>query len=69
MAIKTETVQGQKSLSVTPKGQRVLDGDPVGTHHNSYTLNTAPCGTWGQNVSELDKPKFEQALQTSRPTP
>ncbi|MCA4726124.1 MULTISPECIES: virulence factor Mce family protein [Mycolicibacterium] len=63
VAIKTETVLGQKSLSVTPKGTGTSTVIPLGRTTTPYTLNTA-LQDLGQNVSELDKPKFEQALQT-----
>ncbi|WP_438494716.1 MlaD family protein, partial [Streptomyces asiaticus] len=63
VAIKTETVLGQKSLSVTPKGSGSSTVIPLGRTTTPYTLKTA-LQDLGQNVSELDKPKFEQALQT-----
>lgn len=63
VAIKTETVLGQKSLSVTPKGSGTSTVIPLGRTTTPYTLNTA-LQDLGQNASELDKPKFEQALQT-----
>ncbi|WP_166906600.1 MCE family protein [Mycobacterium sp. DL440] len=63
VAIKTDTVLGQKSLSVTPKGFGTSTVIPLGRTTTPYTLNTA-LQDLGQNVSELDKPKFEQALQT-----
>ncbi|WKG02763.1 virulence factor Mce family protein [Mycolicibacterium sp. HK-90] len=63
VAIKTETVLGQKALSVTPKGARSSTVIPLGRTTTPYTLNTA-LQDLGQNASALDKPKFEQALQT-----
>lgn len=63
VAIKTDTVLGQKSLSVTPKGSGDSTVIPVGRTTTPYTLNTA-LQDLGGNVSALDKPKFEQALQT-----
>ncbi|MGV0812430.1 MCE family protein [Mycolicibacterium boenickei] len=63
VAIKTETVLGQKSLAVTPRGAGSSTVIPLGRTTTPYTLNTA-LQDLGQNVSELDKPKFEQALQT-----
>ncbi|MGJ6122011.1 MCE family protein [Mycolicibacterium sp. Y3] len=63
VAIKTDTVLGQKSLSVTPKGGGDSTVIPVGRTTTPYTLNTA-LQDLGGNVSALDKPKFEQALQT-----
>lgn len=63
VAIKTDTVLGQKSLAVTPKGFGTSTVIPLGRTTTPYTLNTA-LQDLGQNASELDKPKFEQALQT-----
>lgn len=63
VAIKTDTVLGEKSLSVTPKGAGSPSVIPLGRTTTPYTLNTA-LQDLGQNVSELDKPRFEQALQT-----
>jgi phospholipid/cholesterol/gamma-HCH transport system substrate-binding protein len=63
VAIKTDTVLGQKSLAVTPKGTGSSTTIPLGRTTTPYTLNTA-LQDLGQNASELDKPKFEQALQT-----
>ncbi|KQY02443.1 mammalian cell entry protein [Mycobacterium sp. Root135] len=62
VAIKTDTVLGQKSLSVTPKGSGSTTMIPLGRTTTPYTLNTA-LQDLGQNAGELDKPKFEQALQ------
>jgi phospholipid/cholesterol/gamma-HCH transport system substrate-binding protein len=63
VAIKTDTVLGQKSLSVTPKGAGSPTVIPLGRTTTPYTLNTA-LQDLGQNVGELNKPRFEQALQT-----
>lgn len=63
VSIKTDTVLGQKSLSVTPKGTGNSTVIPLGRTTTPYTLNTA-LQDLGQNAGELDKPKFEQALQT-----
>ena len=63
VAIKTDTVLGEKSLAVTPQGSREATVIPLGRTTTPYTLNTA-LQDLGQNASELDKPKFEQALQT-----
>ncbi|MEU0495000.1 virulence factor Mce family protein [Mycobacterium sp. NPDC006124] len=62
VAIKTDTVLGQKSLAVTPKGGGSTTMIPLGRTTTPYTLNTA-LQDLGQNAGELDKPKFEQALQ------
>jgi len=63
VAIKTDTVLGEKSLAVTPAGSGDSTVIPLGRTTTPYTLNTA-LQDLGQNVSELDKPRFEQALQT-----
>ncbi|MGV0773372.1 virulence factor Mce family protein [Mycobacterium syngnathidarum] len=63
VAIKTETVLGQKSLSVTPKGSGSSTVIPLGRTTTPYTLNTA-LQDLGHNAAELDKPRFEQALAT-----
>jgi phospholipid/cholesterol/gamma-HCH transport system substrate-binding protein len=63
VSIKTDTVLGEKSLSVTPKGTGESTTIPLGRTTTPYTLNTA-LQDLGQNASELDKPRFEQALST-----
>ena len=63
VAIKTDTVLGEKSLAVTPKGAGSVTSIPLGRTTTPYTLNTA-LQDLGQTASELDKPRFEQALQT-----
>jgi phospholipid/cholesterol/gamma-HCH transport system substrate-binding protein len=63
VAIKTDTVLGEKSLAVTPKGSGSSTVIPLSRTTTPYTLNTA-LQDLGQNASELDKPRFEQALQT-----
>lgn len=63
VAIKTDTVLGEKSLSVTPQGAGSSTVIPLGRTTTPYTLNTA-LQDLGQNVGELDKPRFEQALTT-----
>lgn len=63
VSIKTDTVLGQKSLSVTPKGSGSMTVIPLGRTTTPYTLNTA-LQDLGQNAGELDKPRFELALQT-----
>lgn len=62
-AIKTDTVLGEKSLAVTPQGGGSITVIPLNRTTTPYTLNAA-LQDLGQNVSELDKPRFEQALQT-----
>lgn len=63
VSIKTDTVLGQKSLSVTPKGAGSTTVIPLGRTTTPYTLNTA-LQDLGKNAGELDKPRFELALQT-----
>jgi phospholipid/cholesterol/gamma-HCH transport system substrate-binding protein len=63
VAIKTDTVLGQKSLAVTPQGTGSVSVIPLGRTTTPYTLNTA-LQDLGQNVGDLDKPRFEQALTT-----
>jgi phospholipid/cholesterol/gamma-HCH transport system substrate-binding protein len=63
VAIKTDTVLGQKSLAVTPAGGGSSTVIPLGRTTTPYTLNTA-LQDLGGNTADLDKPKFEQALQT-----
>lgn len=61
VAIKTDTVLGQKSLAVTPSGGGTSTTIPLGRTTTPYTLNTA-LQDLGGNASALDKPKFEEAL-------
>ncbi|SHV81116.1 MCE family protein [Mycolicibacterium mucogenicum] len=62
VSIKTDTVLGQKSLWVTPKGAKEATVIPLGRTTTPYTINTA-LQDLGQNTSELDKPQMEQALK------
>ncbi|MDR3658859.1 MAG: MCE family protein [Mycobacterium sp.] len=61
-AISTDSVLGQKSLAITPKGSREATVIPLGRTTTPYTLNTA-LQDLGENSGELDKPQLEQALQ------
>ena len=63
VAIKTETVLGEKALAVTPMGTGSSTVIPLGRTTTPYTLNTA-LQDLGQNAGDLDKPRFELALQT-----
>ena len=63
VAIKTDTVLGEKSLAVTPRGGGQTTVIPLGRTTTPYTLNTA-LQDLGRNTSALDKPRFEQALST-----
>jgi phospholipid/cholesterol/gamma-HCH transport system substrate-binding protein len=63
VAIKTDTVLGQKSLDVTPLGSGASTTIPLGRTTTPYTLNAA-LQDLGGNTAALDKPQFELALQT-----
>jgi phospholipid/cholesterol/gamma-HCH transport system substrate-binding protein len=60
-SIKTDTVLGERSLAVTPKGGGSVTSIPLGRTTVPYTLNMA-LQDLGQNASELDKPQLTQAL-------
>ncbi len=62
VAIKTDTVLGQKSLDVTPSGGGSSTTIPLGRTTTPYTLNAA-LQDLGSNTAALDKPKLEEALQ------
>lgn len=62
-AIRTETVLGEKSLGLTPGGTGTSTVIPLARTTTPYTLNTA-LQDLGGNVSTLDKPQLEKALQT-----
>lgn len=61
-AIRTDTVLGEKSLAVTPGGGGAATVIPLTRTTSPYTLNNA-LQDLGGNVSDLDKPRFEEALQ------
>jgi phospholipid/cholesterol/gamma-HCH transport system substrate-binding protein len=63
VAIKTDTVLGEKSLDVTPLGSGASTTIPLGRTTTPYTLNAA-LQDLGGNTAALDKPQFELALQT-----
>lgn len=60
-AIRADTVLGDKSLAVTPKGGGSAIDIPLGRTTTPYSLNTA-LQDLGGNVAELDKPQLELAL-------
>jgi phospholipid/cholesterol/gamma-HCH transport system substrate-binding protein len=63
VAIKTDTILGQKSLAVTPLGSGETTTIPVGRTTSPYTLNDA-LQDLGHNSGELvDKQQFTHALQ------
>lgn len=61
-AIRTDTVLGEKALSVTPAGSGSVTEIPLDRTRAPYTLNSA-LQDLGGNVADLDKPHFEEALQ------
>jgi phospholipid/cholesterol/gamma-HCH transport system substrate-binding protein len=61
LAIKTDTVLGEKSLAVKPAGGGNSTTIPLGRTTTPYTLNNA-LQDLGQNASELDKQQFTKAL-------
>lgn len=61
VAIKTDTVLGQKSLAITPAGSGTATTIPLNRTTTPYTLNSA-LQDLGSNTAALDKPKMEQAL-------
>jgi phospholipid/cholesterol/gamma-HCH transport system substrate-binding protein len=60
-SIKTDTVLGERSLAVTPRGGGSITSIPLGRTTVPYTLNMA-LQDLGQNASELDKGQLNQAL-------
>ena len=60
-SIKTDTVLGERSLAVTPRGSGSVTSIPLGRTTVPYTLNMA-LQDLGQNSSELDKGQLTQAL-------
>ncbi|MEW5808756.1 MAG: MCE family protein [Actinomycetota bacterium] len=63
VAIKTDTVLGQRALVVTPRGAGSVTTIPLGRTTTPYTLNNA-LQDLGRNVGDLDKATFVEALQT-----
>jgi phospholipid/cholesterol/gamma-HCH transport system substrate-binding protein len=60
-SIKTDTVLGERSLAVTPRGSGSVTSIPLGRTTVPYTLNMA-LQDLGQNAGELDKDQLTQAL-------
>ncbi|MEO6793247.1 MAG: MCE family protein [Mycobacterium sp.] len=60
-AIRTDTVLGEKALSISPAGAGSVTEIPLGRTRSPYTLNNA-LQDLGGNVRDLDKPRFEEAL-------
>ncbi|MDT5009119.1 MAG: phospholipid/cholesterol/gamma-HCH transport system substrate-binding protein [Mycobacterium sp.] len=61
-SIKTDTILGEKSLGVTPRGSGESTSIPLKRTTSPYTLNDA-LQDLGQNAGDLDKPKLNEALQ------
>lgn len=60
-AIRTDTVLGEKALSISPAGAGSVTEIPLERTRAPYTLNNA-LQDLGGNVRDLDKPRFEEAL-------
>jgi phospholipid/cholesterol/gamma-HCH transport system substrate-binding protein len=60
-SIKTDTVLGERSLAITPRGGGSVTSIPLGRTTVPYTLNMA-LQDLGQNAGELDKGQLNQAL-------
>jgi len=60
-AIRTDTILGERSVSVSPAGTGKATSIPLSRTTTPYTLAGA-LEDLGQNASNLNKPQFEQAL-------
>ena len=61
VSIKTDTILGQRSVAVTPRGRGESTTIPLNRTTAPYTLNNA-LQDLGQTASDLDKEKFTHAL-------
>ncbi|MGB3519869.1 MAG: MCE family protein, partial [Mycobacterium sp.] len=61
-AIRTDTVLGEKALSITPAGAGSVTSIPLERTRAPYTLNNA-LQDLGGDARDLDTPRFEEALQ------
>ncbi|MGV7250677.1 virulence factor Mce family protein [Mycobacterium persicum] len=61
-AIRTDTILGERSISVTPAGSGHATTIPLNRTTTPYTLNGA-LEELGRNANDLNKPQFEQALK------
>ena len=61
MAIKSDTVLGQKALEVAPAGSGSVTSIPLRRTTTPYSLSTA-LQDLGRNVGDLDKPRLTEAL-------
>ncbi|ORV16627.1 mammalian cell entry protein [Mycobacterium celatum] len=62
VAIKADTVLGQRSLAVTPAGDGSVTSIPLGRTTTPYTLNNA-VQDLGRNAGGINNGRFTQALQ------
>src|SRR5690349_140651 len=60
-SIRTDTVLGERSLAVTPKGSGSITSIPLGRTTVPYTLNMA-LQDLSENSAELNKDQLTQAL-------
>jgi phospholipid/cholesterol/gamma-HCH transport system substrate-binding protein len=60
-SIRTDTILGERSISVSPAGNGKATSIPRGRTTTPYTLAGA-LEDLGQNANDLNKPQFEQAL-------
>lgn len=61
VAIKADTVLGQKALEIAPAGSGSVTSIPLRRTTTPYSLSTA-LQDLGHNLGELDKPRFTEAL-------
>ncbi len=61
VAIRTDTILGERSIAVSPAGSGKVTSIPRSRTTTPYTLAGA-LEDLGQNADNLDKPRFEQAL-------
>jgi phospholipid/cholesterol/gamma-HCH transport system substrate-binding protein len=61
-AIRTETILGQRAISVTPAGSGTATTIPLSRTTTPYALNSA-LEDLGRNAGNLDKGQFEESLQ------
>ena len=61
-AIRTDTILGERSISISPAGSGHTTSIPVTRTTTPYTLNGA-LEDLGQNANNLNRPQFEQALK------
>ncbi len=61
VAIKSDTVLGQKALEVAPAGSGSVTSIPLRRTTTPYSLSTA-LQDLGRNVGDLDKPRLTEAL-------